>query len=263
MTSITMAEVRKIHKSESDGGHYFDRETTRALNSRFERAAYRTADGAWAVFVETTRRETILLGYLDGENTDHYNVCFLDALGTGNIRGNERRDEYPTLEAAKEAARASVATYDQINTKYQAHAIIPDPHNRAWYLWPGGFCSAVLGFRMADGLPFYGYTIESGPEGPDVETVKRSMRHRGHLFSYAATYDALKADGAQVLMPDHERRMWFAWHGGGSSYVHVHKMDGGQEFHIYSIFTEADALTPEEVKANMRQHMAEGYSSDL
>ena len=268
MNSISMEQVIKRHLIVNPSGHYFDRENIKALSSQFEREAYATADGAWAVFVETTKRMTLLKGYLDCDETDHYNVCFLDTLNAEeygacfhpSIVGNERRDAYPTLQAAKEAAKEAVMSYDKINTQHAAYAILPDPHNRTWYLWNGGFHSIVKAYRMSDGLKFYGYALDCGPEGPGVETVKRSMRNHSRI-SYAASYNDLEAAGAKIIMPDCKRRMWFGWFGG--SCVHVNSMETGETFHVFSIHTEADAPTPEEVKTNMREHMAEGYASDL
>ena len=76
-------------------------------------------------------------------------------------------------------------------------------------------------------------------------------------------HDVLCSDGAAVILPDMNKGMWFAWFGAGSSHAHVYQMGDGAEVHAYSIASETDTLTPEEVRENMRVHMWSGYDLDL
>ena len=79
-----------------------------------------------------------------------------------------------------------------------------------------------------------------------------------------ASYDELSEAGAMVILPDTNRRAWFAAYGlPDSCHVHVCYMDGAQEFHVFSVAGEVGEFTPERAGEVMQEHTWTAYPSDL
>ena len=78
------------------------------------------------------------------------------------------------------------------------------------------------------------------------------------------SYDTLQEAGAELIMPDTNRREWFVAYGlPDSCHVHVHNMEDGEEFHVFSVDGVAGEFTPERTELALCEHMWTEYQSDL
>ncbi len=92
-----------------------------------------------------------------------------------------------------------------------------------------------------------------------------SEREAGETAEEAAmSYDTLQEAGAELIMPDTNRRAWFVAYGlPDSCHVHVHNMEDGEEFHVFSVAGEVGEFTLERAGEVMQEHTWTEYPSDL